>query len=90
MRNINKYIEDKKKMCFHYRSPIHCESCSKNINYRELVGGERKGYLARLPCVTTNLSYKQVECKSFRPYTSKEAVEEYKKFEELERKCFQK
>jgi len=88
MENINKYIEDKKKVCFHYRSPIHCESCAKGVNYRQHVSGERRGYLARLPCVTTPLSYEQVACDQFRAYTPQEAKEEYEKFKQLEKEMY--
>ena len=48
----------------------------------DLTGNVRDGYLARLPCVTTRLSKNQTTCDKFRPYTSKEAKEEYEMFEE--------
>lgn len=88
MDNLRKYIESKKKVCFHYRSPVHCESCAKGVNYREHVGGERRGYLARLPCVTTSISYDQVKCDKFRAYTEKESKDEYEKFKQMEKELF--
>lgn len=71
------------RTCVHYASPVHCNDCLKGINYLELAGGERCGYLARLPCVTTQLSRDQVKCEHFKAYTPKQAEDEYKKFEEL-------
>ncbi len=48
--------------CIYYRSPIHFCTCEKNVNYRDLAGGNREGYLTRLPCVTTKISKNQSVC----------------------------
>ena len=63
---------DKRKICKHYMSPLHCEKCKKGINYLELAGGDRKGYITRLPCVTTSLSKNQVRCNFYQDPSDKE------------------
>jgi len=77
------YIKQKMKTCKHYLSPIHQSECAKGINYLNITGGERRGYLRKLPCVTTGLSRDQVLCDSFTPYTENEAIHEYNEFQKI-------
>lgn len=48
MKTIREQLADK---CVNYKSPIHNTHCKAGHNYRIIAGGERAGYLARLPCV---------------------------------------
>ena len=36
--------------CINYSSPLMHQECKAGINYIELAGGERFGYVKRLPC----------------------------------------
>lgn len=65
----------RKGTCRHYRSPIHCESCDKGINYLKLSNGEREGYLRRLPCVKTSLSVGDIKCEMYEDPSDKEIKE---------------
>lgn len=52
-------------------------NCLKGVNIRAHVGGSYVGWLARSPCVTTRLSYDQVEC-DLREYPTQEEVDAFR------------
>lgn len=75
VKRFQERMMSRKGTCKYYRSPIHFSSCSKDVDYLELSGGERKGYLRRLPCVNTRLSIKGIECAMYKDPTDKEIEE---------------
>jgi len=64
------------RRCVYYVSPIQSKCCEKGINYRLLAGGERHGYLARIPCVETALSKNVQPCEHKRLPTKEEITAE--------------
>lgn len=63
------------KSCKHFTSPVHNTSCKAGVNYLELAGGIRQGYLRRIPCSGMPATGKQTlcECPQRENYTPEEA-----------------
>jgi len=62
--------------CKHYASPARNETCRMGINYLELAGGDRKGYLNRLPCIRTHYKDDVVAECSLREWRTPEEIAE--------------
>ena len=71
--------------CIHHRSPIHNETCSAGVNYRELVGGPRFGWLARRPCIRNSKLRKEpvAKCDKCQWPTEEQIEERLKEIEQL-------
>ena len=77
--------------CRYFRSPIHHESCHAGINYLQLAGGERFGYLARIPCSGAVKPEDAVKCAMIDRYTDEEEkaiYDEIQKRSELTMKAY--
>lgn len=62
-----------KTKCRHYSSPIHNNTCSVGVNYRQLGDDSKPGYLVRLPCVVGSpLTKEPVACEKISVYNEEE------------------
>jgi len=82
MKSLKEQIENR---CPHYTAPFHNNRCAKGVKYRELVGGPRQGWLARLPCVFESPLKKQpvAKCEHIRKPTEREVDEELKEIDRM-------
>lgn len=71
-----------KHSCKHFTSPIHNDSCRAGVNYVNLAGGTRFGYLVRIPCSNSSaLSEDVVTCDKKEDYTLDEINKKEEAFE---------
>jgi hypothetical protein len=68
-------------MCRHYAFQVSPQAgsgpvCEIGIKIRELVGGHRLGWMARMPCVQTSLSKNVVPCERAEMLSQDEILEE--------------
>lgn len=48
---IERQKRRKETECKHFSGPIHNKACKAGVLYREMVGGEEFGWMARMPCM---------------------------------------
>ena len=72
----------RKDTCIHYSANVFRRGeCDKNINVRNLVGGDDKGWLGRTPCFTKHKS--DIVCKHFAEPTKQDLEDAEKEWDEL-------
>lgn len=57
-------------------------TCARGVDIRKHVGGPAFGWMARLPCVTTERSHEQVPCELHELPTAEEVAEEARLLDE--------